>query len=75
MTVVIPGMNLDHDRVEIRPRNVRILQWYNFDHNNKREFVLTTTYLLNGINSSRAVIQNKIFLRVGLTRTQNSNSC
>ena len=24
MTVVIPGMNLDHDRVEIRPRNVSI---------------------------------------------------
>ncbi len=22
MTVVIPGMNLDHERVEIRPRNV-----------------------------------------------------
>ena len=28
MTVVIPGMNLDHDRVEIRPRNVCILQCY-----------------------------------------------
>lgn len=25
MTVIIPGMNLDHERVEIRPRNVSYL--------------------------------------------------
>ncbi len=33
MTVVIPGMNLDHDRVEIRPRNVSIGKMSGVNHN------------------------------------------
>ena len=77
MTVVIPGMNLDHDRVEIRPRNVRLLQCYTFSVLNHSNIILskrnlkTSSGIVNGskfksiIRSFRKVKSfNEIFYRI-----------
>lgn len=70
MSVIIPGMNMDHERVSIRPRNVCDIIF------SKATSVLTNvtpsnTYVINLMSSSKWYLQDHESL---LARWQNKNT-
>lgn len=57
MTIIIPGMNLDHERVDIKPRNVSFVQI--FGPNSQYEILnvlsICSSFVLTFIISSVAI--------------------